>query len=83
MYKDASHFHNIGENISKSLADNSLFFGDWFLLHKVSSSKVPFNIDMALKSDLIQQSHSKEIDIKDVLEIDAHTTSQSLLCMPG
>ena len=75
-HKDASHFHNIGEKISidvkRSLAGNSLFFGDRCLLGKASSSEVLFNIDMALKSDLIQQSHSKVIDISDVLKIDAY-----------
>ena len=52
-YKDASHFHNIDENISidvkRSLADNSLFLGDRCLLCKASSSEVPINIHMALK----------------------------------
>ena len=75
-HKDANHFNNIGEKISvdvkRSLADNSLFFGDWCLIRKASSSEVPFNVDTALKSDLIRPSHSKVIDINDVVKKDAY-----------
>ena len=84
--KDASHFHNIDENISielkRSLDDNSLFLGDRCLLCKASSSKVPINIDMAVKSDLIRQPHSKDIDISNVLKIDTHHNKSRFICMP-
>ena len=56
-----------------------LFLGDRKLLCKAASSKVSFNIDLTLKSHLIQQSHPKDIDISDTLKKDAHHNKWKLI----
>ena len=62
----------VAVEVKVSLKDQSLFFGDNCFIRTANEIEVPFQLDLKLKSELIKQGESQEIDIKSLLDIDAH-----------